>query len=545
MGQINVSVYPGEAFSQHRFLMRALSELYPVNFLPAPSLDAIREPAALMFGVTRDEVVRSSRSGVRCFAFTTIPQASPCSSDSDIKFSQAAYLPQSLRDQTLVESAGQILAPLREEAGDVVLARRGADVLWLHRSDSTSTFDLAATEPPRLSQAAHLFQELAPERWTKLLPLMHFLSVVSHATGWELPGPRACFMFDDPNLHWPSYGFIHFGSLAQEAEKHNYHTAFATVPFDGWYVNKAAARIFRESKRISLLVHGNEHTRRELARHLSNRESRAMAAQSLRRIQGLERDSGLEVSRVMAAPHGACTDQTAQTLLDLGFEAACISTSAIMAYNPTHAWPLNVGLTISEFLGNGLPIIPRFRMSADCKTEVALTAFCGRAIIPTGHHWDLANGLDLLKHIASTINSLPDVKWMDLKSIARSNFATRRKGSMLDLKMYSRCISLEVPEGAKQLQVERPWLCDGKQEDIECRQLHNGRSQILRHEGTGSFQVMPGTRLEIASINPTAIDPSSVPTRLTRLPAVGRRYLCEARDRVWPLLKLLKTRKPA
>ena len=68
-------------------------------------------------------------------------------------------------------------------------------------------------------------------------------------------------MFDDPNLHSPTYGFISFSDLADHARANRYHAAMATVPLDGYWFNERAAAVFRENPRyISILIHGNNHT---------------------------------------------------------------------------------------------------------------------------------------------------------------------------------------------------------------------------------------------------------------------------------------------
>src|SRR6266480_3662974 len=102
-------------------------------------------------------------------------------------------------------------------------------------------------------------------------------------------------MFDDPNLHWRSYGYIHYPELVDHARRHNYHACFATVPMDSWYAHPKTASLFRENRtRVSLLIHGNDHTYYELAVARSDESRQALAAQALRRIERLERLSAVE-----------------------------------------------------------------------------------------------------------------------------------------------------------------------------------------------------------------------------------------------------------
>jgi hypothetical protein len=348
-------------------------------------------------------------------------------------------------------------------------------------------------------------------------------------------------MFDDPNLHWKSYGHVNYPQLLHHAKSHNYHVSIATVPMDGWFTHRATAALFRNNPdRLSLLIHGNNHTHRELAQVLSDEDRLALGAQALLRTTSLEHASGLCVPRVMAAPHGACSKAMAAVLLRLGFEAACISRGSIMAHNRDHAWSKTVGLHPAEFLGNGLPIIPRFGLAPTCHTEVLLASFLGQPIIPVGHHHEIAGGLDLLQQLAEFINSLGDVQWSDLGSIARSNFLSQREGNVLYIKMYSRRVKLTVPEGITQVCVERPWLSP------QCAELLNWRDGQSAAHSTSlhpaePIQAQAGTQLEISSVPPNAVDPAKVRLRRTPLWAIGSRQLCEVRDRIRPAVDRLRS----
>ena len=63
------------------------------------------------------------------------------------------------------------------------------------------------------------------------------------AEGWTLPPPRASFVIDDPNLHWPSYGYLDYRELVAHAPQHGYHVGLATVPLDGWLIDRRAAAL--------------------------------------------------------------------------------------------------------------------------------------------------------------------------------------------------------------------------------------------------------------------------------------------------------------
>jgi hypothetical protein len=521
-------------------LLDALNCLLPVQFLPWVDGGKTNCDAALLFGVSREKAVEAASSGLRCLAFIggqTVPVAS---SSQNVFLSSSACLPQCFRGRMLSDKAIKRVCRLEAKPGDEVLARKGDDILWVHRKEGAVGVDLVAMEPPVLADGGYLFEHFQSENWLRLLPLLHFLREMS---SWEYPPLRAGFMFDDPNLHWKSYGYVNYARLVHDASRHNYHASFATVPMDGWHIHRGTTALFQANPgRLSLLIHGNNHTAAELAQIRTVANQQALAAQALRRIERLERVSGVEVSRVMAAPHGACSHDMATVLLRTGFEAACISRGSIMNQNPGTAWPGSVGLNPAEFLGAGLPVIPRFRLKRGCETEMILAAFLGQPVIPVGHHEEVASGLDLLAELAGTLNSIGEVQWMDMKAIARSNFCTRREGDVLHLKMFSRKIFLKVPPGINQLCVHRPWLNDGVSEGLTLRTATGGLASFPSYQresiATGSCE-----GIEIHAVPAGSIDPRTVPISRTPLWAIVRRQLCEARDRLKPVFNKLSLKK--
>jgi len=540
MQSVKIGVFPAEEFSRRRRLLQALGELFSLEFEPGREGDATNDRAALLFGVTREAAIRIAGSGLRCLAFLKAEAVVKKSATGSVCLASIPYLAPCFRGRTLPDSTIGLVSPLQPEAGDEVVARKGEDALWIHRPEQNSAVDLVATECPNLSDTDYLFQHFQRDDWARLLPLLHFLREVS---AWEPPPLRACFMIDDPNLHWKSYGYIRYDQLVQHASAHSYHVSFATVPLDAWYVHPPTAALFREHQsRLSLLVHGNNHTRTELAQSYGDQHRQALMAQALNRIGQLEERSGLEVPRVMAAPHGACTEEMAQALLQTGFEAACIGRGSLMKFNQNKAWPVTIGLNVAEFLGDGFPVISRHRLSMSESAEVdfCLAAFLGKPVIPNGHHEDLAHGLDLFRDIANLINSMGQALWMDMKAIARSNFCTCRKDEVLHVRMYSRVAQLRIPEGVQCLCIQRAWINGEGHEGLKWRNRPMAFKTMSAYQGE-PISAKPGDEMEIVSICSNSVDPRTLPGPSTSLRAVTRRCLCEVRDRLKPALDRWRT----
>lgn len=533
-----IGIYPANELTRRRRLFDALAQLFTIDFIGLSESEQPPVAAAILFDADRPHAARLAESGCRCLAF--LKASAPISlAPENVILSSTSPLDLCFRGRILADKTLECAFHVFADPQDAVVARKGDSILWIHREYGAAAVDLVAMEPPDLAEDAYLFDHFHRDNWIRFLPMLHFLKEVS---GWERPPLRACFMFDDPNLHWNSYGFIRYASLAQSARENRYHVSFAAVPLDGWYVHRQTAALFQKNQTwLSLLIHGNNHVNGELARVYSAATSRALAAQSVLRIEQLERISGLEIPRVMAAPHGACSQDMAGVLLRMGFEAACISRGSMMHHNPDSVWPLTIGLNPAEFMGAGLPVIPRFRIQSDCEINMLLAAFLGQPVIPVGHHEDVAGGLDLLVQLAGRLNGIGVVRWMNMKSIARSNFCTRREGKVLHLNLFSRRVEFKVPQGIDQLCIHRPWLKDGAVEALELR-LSSGNPTLLPAYNGEPLATDSCEDIEIHSIPPGAIDPRTVSLERTPLWAIARRQICESRDRLKPFFGRLFVR---
>ena len=370
---------------------------------------------------------------------------------------------------------------------------------------------------------------------------MHFLGQVLGADGWTPPPLRASFVIDDPNLHWSSYGFLKYGELVAHATRHGYHVGFATIPLDGWLISRRAAALVRENPAaLSLLMHGNDHVARELGRLRDAGEAEAAIAQALRRIAALERRSGVVVERVMAPPHGACSEAALRAMFGLGVEAACIS----RPYPWRDALPAPTALAgwnPAELVAGGLPVLPRYPIGHP-REDLALRALLGQPLILYGHHGDFAQGLDLFAQAAGDINGLGDVRWGPLGAIARGNYATRQVGEVLHVRMYARRVDVEVPAGVRALRVvaQAPHGGPAWRRLIHAGGGASGTVDMSFEDGLGISEALPVSALggvELALAPDRPLDPALLAARGVRPWPCLRRALVEGRDRVQPLLR--------
>jgi hypothetical protein len=451
-----------------------------------------------------------------------------------VVLSDGPGLARPLRGREISEGArpGQLPSP---PAGGVVLASVQGGPVWWRSGDGRATLDVSAYQLARLHDGEALRDHMRAGCFMRLLPLVHFIGHVLGADGWKPPPLRASFVVDDPNLHWPSYGFLEYRELVEHAATHGYHLGFATVPIDGWLADRRVTSLLAANASVlSLAIHGNDHIARELGRLDTDEEAQSVIAQALRRIDALERRSGVTVNRVMLPPHGACSDAALRAMFRLGIEAVSV--------NPLYPWrddlpastPL-AGWHPAELVAGGLPVLPRHHLR-DPREELALRAMLGQPLILYGHHGDFEEGLDILAQAASEIDALGDVQWGPLGWIARGNYATRQVGETLLVRMHARRIAIEVPRDVSALRVLFQEPLGGA---AAHRLAHpDGSVGIAFEQGLGaseSLAVAESSRVELTLLADRPLIPADVPSRPVKPWPWIRRTLVEGRDRLQAL----------
>ena len=180
-----------------------------------------------------------------------------------------------MRGALLHDARAARLRSLTVQPGDEVLAAGPNGPVWTRRGRDERQVDRVALSPAQHDSSLPLRAQLRVGQFLSLLPLAVFLRELTEPQQWTRPPLRASFVMDDPNLRWPTYGFIDFRSLASHAAEHGYHVTIAPVPLDSWPVNGSAARVFAEApESLSLCVHGLAHLRHELERFRSVDEAR-------------------------------------------------------------------------------------------------------------------------------------------------------------------------------------------------------------------------------------------------------------------------------
>jgi hypothetical protein len=533
---LRVGVFGSAEHQRRPRLFAALEAAYPVRF-EAREIDEVRELDAVLTIGTTDQATNDLPSMRMEGEETSESTRRAVALADDMRLSRA------LRGAKLSEDHATALSPSAARDGEQALATLDGSPAWV--ADSAARRHRVGSAPAELDTEEALRERLQPGRCLALLALSQFLRDLTERRRWQAPPPRAAFVIDDPNLHWPSYGHIRYTELLRNAAEHGYHVTIAMVPFDGWMAHPAVKRQFRQNaEQVSVCVHGNDHYGPELGAPRSPGASAALAEQALRRSASFQRRTGVRIDRVMVPPHERLCEPVAQALLGRGFEAVCttrpypwMATSADMPWltRPTEAGPL-AGWESTDVAAGGIPILLRADLAHHPREDLVLRAFLGQPLILYGHHDMLAGGPEALAQAASDIDAVGDVRWSSLTGIARAAIETRwntdasgANTEAMEIRMRARHVRIEVPDGARELLIDTSALA--LQSDARVR-LHTAEDS-----GATDYPIESITRIPLAAAGPIEIELAgttplpTTPSPPRRLRPALRRLASEVRDR--------------
>lgn len=527
-----VGVHPGAELRRRARLFAALSEAFPGVRFEGREAGEVAGLDALIEVGGESEARSAAGAGVRALA--ALGAESEPGAATAVDFGAVPGLDRRLHGQSLPDRHLDGTAALAKGQSAKILASVAGSPVWVREG----RLDLVAVAPAELGDAEPLRDRLGRERSLALLPLLELLRELTAEAAWRAPPLRATFLLDDPNLHWPSYGFLSLPQLGSHAAEHGYHLALAMVPLDARIAHPRAAQLLREHSGISLCVHGNDHFGGELGRAQEQGEALALAAQALRRIEAFEQRTGVPVSRVMVPPHEECSEAMAAALARTGFAAISMTRPFPWLSPPPRHWLTATGkgqaLTgwrPADVTGSGMPVLLRhpFAEAHFSTAEIALRAYLDQPLILYGHHDDLAGGLDVLAERSATVNRLGDVQWGSLGALACANVLWRLEGDLLRLRPYSRRVTVDIPPEANQAVIESPQVADGELVETPSGTVPAGEP----------FPVTGGTSPDLHLRRPDAVSPEAVAAPPRRPWPLVRRLAGETRDRVAPALHRL------
>jgi hypothetical protein len=375
-------------------------------------------------------------------------------SQCKIVFANDPEVPTPFRGREVATSIPSRSRTVRLDRGQRVLASTGDSPLWSVWNEGGARHFSSAMPLPHVEPHAGFSSVFTGGGFLEALPLLQFLREASSRSSYRPPPLRAAYVIDDPNLHWPRYGFVDYREVARHAERYRYHVAFATIPIDTWFTHAKTAEIFRRERRqLSLLIHGNNHAKNELAKPYSATQRRQLLQQAVNRIKRLEFKTGLDVCKVMVPPHGACSEELLADLPEAGFESACISAGSLRGHNRGKPWCDTLGFFCADVI-EGCPVLPRWALDSNARNASLVAAYLGQPMILRGHHRDLKGGIEILDEHAGFINSFGPVAWSNMTGLSRLSYLSRSEGTRAFVKPLGVENRVELPAGTTHLVID-------------------------------------------------------------------------------------------
>jgi hypothetical protein len=367
------------------------------------------------------------------------------------------------------------------------------------------------------------------KRFAGAVPVVMYLKWSFRSVCWTSSETNACLIIDDPLLR-PRYGCLDFGELLQLANMQRLATTIAFIPWNWQRTNRDTIAAFRQnSKKLSICVHGCDHTRSEFAARSSDLLDRKLKTARCRMLSLLNK-TALDHDNVMVFPQGAFSPEAVSALKRNGFVAA-VNTEVAPADEAPNETTLADLWSVAIVRYGGFSIYTR-RYIGHGIENFAFDGIMGKPCFIAGHH-DLFrdNGRELTEFVRQLASLRWNLCWRTLGDAVCRSYSTRRDGGMIIVKMFAEQLRIENTEAVTQR------ICVVKQEPQVA-----SLKEVTVNQGVVAYEYVDGCLRLIVDISPGGTadircvyyeepdafaDSESVSYRLG---VAVRRYLSELRD---------------
>ena len=147
--------------------------------------------------------------------------------------------------------------------GFVEIVRANSRPLFMKRfAENLEVYVLGGAEVVDIESTVSEGSELE-SLYDRVLPAIMFVRDCFGSRCWHSAKPVARLVIDDPLLG-KRYGYLEYSNLLSSMERFDYATTIAFIPWNFWRTSRAvASRLLADSTRLSICVHGCDHTNRE------------------------------------------------------------------------------------------------------------------------------------------------------------------------------------------------------------------------------------------------------------------------------------------
>ena len=276
------------------------------------------------------------------------------------------------------------------------------------------------------------------------VPLVMYLRYAFGDVIATSPDNGACLIVDDPVLR-PQYGFLDFQKLSALCLEHQVTCNIAFIPWNCRRSQPSVIDLFkRHPERLSLSIHGCDHTAREFG-GVSIPSLSGQARLAIRRMGMHEQITGLPYEPLMVFPQGSFSAVAPTVLKHSGFIAA-VNTEVSPADQQLRTQIREVWRTAIIKYGNFAIFTRRYPFHG--LHNFAFDVMLGKPTLIVTHHSDFQDESRGLLDFIDRLNSLPvPLTWRTLGNVVRRAYQQRlREDGVFQIRMFSSEIIIENAE---------------------------------------------------------------------------------------------------
>jgi hypothetical protein len=364
--------------------------------------------------------------------------------------------------------------------------------------------------------------------FSSLFPILMFIRQAFGTRCWHQNRAQASLTIDDPLLV-DRYGFVHYRELLQFMDRYNFFTTIAFIPWNFRRTSPSVARLVQKRKdRVSICVHGCDHTRHEFASSDYGELNGRIKLATIRMTEH-QRLTNIPFVPVMVFPQGAFSSPCMQVLKANNYLAAVnLETTPV---HPFDAVPLKCFLEPAIVCFGNFPLFER--RYPENIADIALDLFlCKPALILEHHSFFQGQSQDAIQAV-KRVNALDaGIHWTSLDRIAcRSYLQKQENGALFSVRAFTRkaAVSNDSPEKREY----RFFKEESDQDSIQTVTV-NGRTRPYDYEGSLlslSLTLNPRSTAEIEIVYRDPFPHIQVEDSLYQnLKVFSRRRLSEIRD---------------
>jgi len=437
--------------------------------------------------------------------------------------------------QMQLEPGADTVLTMRRAGGDfqsIVSAPEGHLFAEFHRGGARFFCDASQKMADIHRRTATYFD--VKKSFSGTVPIVMYLKWAFRDICWTTKETSACLIIDDPLLQ-PRYGSLDFLELLQLMNKHTFASTIALIPWNWRRTDRGTVAAFqRNNEKLSICVHGCDHTGGEFATRSTEVLNRKLKTASHRMNSLLER-TGLHHDKVMIFPQGKFSPEAGLALKGNGF-AAAVNTEVAPANHDCNETTIADLWSVAILRYAGFAIFTR-RYIAHGIENFAFDGLLGKPCFVVVHHELFRDHGSKLSEFLEKLNSLNwKLRWRTLGNAVCHNYSIQRRDGMNKVKMFAEQLVIENTEENTE-PAPQQMMVSKEEPDIAAVKCVTVNQEPVDYEYAGGclrfmVQVPPMGTAEIRCTYREQVNLSTRSEPISyKLKVAARRYLSEFRDK--------------